>query len=313
MSNFKILLTDGLEETGKSVLGAHAEVIDRPGISPEDLLKIISDFDALIVRGRTKVNAAVFEAGTRLKVVGRSGVGVDNIDLNAARQHQVTVVNAPVATTISVAELTIGLMLSIMREIPRADASLKAGKWLKKELEGGELFQKNLGIIGLGRIGAAVCTRAAAFGMTILGYDPLQKPETIREAGASPVSLEELYINSDVISIHVPLTHETRLLLNQAAFAKMKTGVKIVCTARGGIIDEDALLEALNTGKVAAAALDVFAVEPPGSSQLVTHPHIVATPHIGAQSIEAQQRAANDIVDEVLNALNGEPLRWKVA
>ena len=313
MTNWKILLTDGLEENGKVIMSAHAEVVDRSGISADELVKIISEYDALVVRGRTKVTAAVFEAAAKLKVVGRSGVGVDNIDLAAARQHHVTVVNAPIATTISVAELTLGLMLSLMREIPRADTSLKAGKWLKKEFEGGELYQKNLGIIGFGRIGAAVCKRAAAFGMTVLGYDPLIKPETIRELGGEPVSLDDLFGRADVITIHVPLTDETRLLLNAAAFAKMKTGVRIICAARGGIIDEDALVEALNTGKVAAAALDVFAVEPPGAGMLVAHPHVVATPHIGAQTMEAQRRAASDIADEVLKALKDEPLRWKVA
>ncbi len=224
-----------------------------------------------------------------------------------------TVVNSPVATTVSVAELTIGLMLAMAREIPRADASLKAGKWLKKVFEGGELFQKNLGIIGYGRIGAAVGTRATAFGMTVLGYDPLIKPETIRSLGGEPVSLDDLYAAADVITIHVPLTDGTRALINAAAIDKMKTGVRIVCAARGGIIAEEDLLKALESGKVASAALDVFSNEPPGASPLVCHPRVVVTPHIGAQTGEAQFRAAADIASEVLSALANEPLKWKVS
>jgi D-3-phosphoglycerate dehydrogenase len=255
----------------------------------------------------------VFAAAAKLKVVGRAGVGVDNIDLEAARQHGVTVVNSPLATTVSVAELTLGLMLAVIRDLPRADTTTKAGKWLKKEFEGGELYEKTLGVVGFGRIGAAVGKRAAAFGMTVLGYDPLIKPDVIKNLGGEPVSLDELYARSDVITIHVPLTPETRGLLNAAAFAKMKRGVRIICAARGGIIDETDLVAALNSGPVAGAGLDVFATEPPGATALVTHPRVVVTPHIGAQTVEAQRRAAFDIANEVLAALLGQPLHWKVA
>jgi D-3-phosphoglycerate dehydrogenase / 2-oxoglutarate reductase len=265
------------------------------------------------VRGRTRLTPAVFNAATALKVVGRAGVGVDNIDLNAARDHHVTVVNAPVSTTIAVAELTFGLMLALVREIPRADAGMKAGKWLKKEMEGTELFRKTLGVVGVGRIGSAVCHRAIAFGMHPVGYDPQRVPEELHLAGAEAVSLDELYSQSDIITFHVPLTPETRGMVNAEVFARMKRGVYIICTARGGVIDEEALLAALESGQVAGAALDVFATEPPGQSVLAGHARVVATPHIGAQSQEAQKRAAVDIVNEVLNALKGEPLRWKVA
>ncbi|MEW6287787.1 MAG: hydroxyacid dehydrogenase [Chloroflexota bacterium] len=313
MSNFKILLTDGLDAAGQSILRQSAEVNDQSGISADDLLKIIADYDALIVRGRTKVTAAVMDAAPRLKVIGRAGVGVDNIDLEAAKRHGVIVVNAPTSTSIAVAELTFGLLLALAREIPRADAAMKQGKWLKKELEGVELNGKTLGVIGFGRIGVEVGKRAAAFGMNVIAYDPLIPADEIKRRGADPASLQDLYAWSDFISLHMPLTVDTRDMIGRAAFAQMKEGVRIVCAARGGIIDEAALVEALNSGKVAGAALDVFSVEPPGLTEAVSHPRLIATPHIGAQTAEAQSRASEDIAHEVLSALRGEPLRWRVA
>jgi D-3-phosphoglycerate dehydrogenase len=313
MPEWKILLTDGLEQNGQDILRAAAQVDNRAGISADDLLKVVGEYDALIVRGRTKVTATVFDAAPRLKVVGRAGVGVDNIDLNAAKAHNVIVVNSPTATTIAVAELTLGLMLSVVREIPRADATMKAGQWIKKELEGRELWRKTLGVIGFGRIGTEVARRAKAFDMDILAYDPLLPAEAIRLRGGEPVTLDELLQRADIITLHVPLDENTRNLLNAEAFAKMKDGVYIICAARGGVIDEEALLQALNSGKVAGAGLDVFATEPPGATALVTHPKVVCTPHIGAQTVEAQTRAAEDIATEVLAALEGKPLRWRVA
>ncbi|MGC1377442.1 MAG: hydroxyacid dehydrogenase [Anaerolineales bacterium] len=309
----KILVTDGLDQGGLDILRASAQMDDRNGITPDDLLKAIPEYDALIVRGRTKVTAAVFEAAKSLKVVGRAGVGVDNIDLVAAKAHGVTVVNSPTATSVAVAELAFGLMLAIAREIPRADATMKAGKWIKKELEGAELFGKTLGVIGFGRIGAEVGKRAVAFGMNVIGYDPLIPADEIKKRGGEPVSLADLYARSDVITMHIPLTPDSKNLINAAAIAAMKTGVRIVCAARGGVIDEAALLEGLNSGKVAAAGLDVFVAEPPGTTDLVMHPHVVCAPHIGAQTVEAQARAADDIATEILAALAGKQLRWKVA
>jgi len=310
---YKILLTDGLEENGQVVLRANAQVDNRPTITADELLQVVGEYDALIVRGRTKVTPAVFDAGKKLKVVGRAGVGVDNIDLNAAKAHGVTVVNSPTATTLAVAELTMALMLSIVRDIPRGDAGMKAGKWLKKEMEGSELWRKTLGVIGFGRIGEATAKRAAAFDMDIIGYDPLIPAEEIMRRGGKPVSFDELLAKSDIITMHLPLTADSKGLLNAAAFAKMKDGVRIVCAARGGVVDEDALLAALESGKVAAAGLDVFTAEPPGVTALVSHPHVVCSPHIGAQTAEAQIRAADDIANEVLAGLDGKPLRWKVA
>ena len=312
MAQFNILITDGLDDTGQSILRSSANVDDKSGISADDLLKVIPEFDALIVRGRTKVTAPLLAAASRLKVIGRAGVGVDNIDLEAARKRGVTVVNAPMSTTLAVAELTFALLLAVAREVPRADAAMKQGEWLKKELEGVELNGKTLGIIGYGRIGAEVGRRAAAFGMNVIAYDPLISEEDIKQHGAEPVSIQDLYAWSDFISLHLPLNVQTRDLVGPLAFSEMKDGVRIVCAARGGIIDESALVAALNSGKVASAALDVFAQEPPGRTEAVLHPRVIATPHIGAQTLEAQSRASQDIATEVLSALQGRPLRWKV-
>ncbi len=284
-----------------------------PASSPADLLAVIGGYDALVVRSRTKVTAELLKSAARLQVVGRAGVGVDNIDLEAARQRGVSVVNAPTATTLAVAEQALALMLALARHIPRADASMKAGSWEKKALLGSELYGKTLGVIGMGNIGAALAQRAAALGMDVLGHDPLLSDDVIRERQAEPVPLQELYTRSDYISLHVPLIPETRGMIGAHTLAQMKPGVRLVCTARGGLIDEAALLDALESGQVAGAALDVFAQEPPGLTPLVAHPYLIATPHISAQTVEAQQRAAVDIAEEVLRALRGEPLRWRVA
>jgi D-3-phosphoglycerate dehydrogenase len=258
------------------------------------------------------VTESIFNAGSRLKVVGRAGVGVDNIDLDAAKKHNVTVVNAPVSTSIAVAELTFGLLLALARELPRADAGMKQGQWLKKDLEGVELNGKTLGIIGYGRIGVELGKRASAFGMSVIAYDPLISEDDIKQRGAEPVPIQDLYAWSDFISLHLPLNVQTRDMIGPLAFSEMKDGVRIVCAARGGIIDEAALVTALNSGKVAGAALDVFTEEPPGLTEAVSHPRVIATPHIGAQTVEAQSRASEDIANEVLSALQNKPLRWKV-
>jgi D-3-phosphoglycerate dehydrogenase len=312
MPELRILITDGLEETGQSVLRAAGHVEDRDGISPAGLLTVVGDYDALIIRGRTRITAEVLEAAGALKVIGRAGVGVDNVDLDAAKKHGIVVVNAPTSTTNAVAELTFGLLLAVAREIPRADAAMKAGSWLKKDLQGVELDGKTLGLIGYGRIGMQVAKRASAFGMSVVAYDPFISEDEIRAGGGESVSLQDLFQWSDFISLHLPFDVQNRDLVGASAFSQMKYGVRLVCAARGGIIDELALLAALNSGKVAAAALDVFATEPPGATDLVRHPHLIATPHIGAQTIEAQARAAEDIAREVLAALRGEPLKWRV-
>jgi D-3-phosphoglycerate dehydrogenase len=313
MPNTKILISDGLDKRGQSILRSAAEVDCHDKLSADDLIQVIPEYDALIVRGQTRVTAAVFEAASKLKVVGRAGVGVDNIDLEAAKKHKVSVVNAPTSTTVAVAELALGLLLALARQIPRADATMKQGQWVKKEFEGIELNGKTLGIIGFGRIGMEVGRRAAAFGMNVIIYDPNVSEHELEHGNAEPVSLQDLFAWSDFISLHLPLNVQTRDLLGPLAFSQMRDDVRIISTARGGIIDEAALLNALNSGKVAGAALDVFEKEPPGLTELVAHPRVIATPHIGAQTAEAQSRAAEDIANEVLAALRGESLRWKVA
>lgn len=313
MTEPKILISDGLDGRGQSILRASANVEYRDSTSAEDLIKVIGEYDALVIRGQTRVTDSVLEAASRLKVIGRAGVGVDNIDLESAKNHNVTVVNAPTSTTVAVAELAFGLLLAVARDLPRADASMKQGKWVKKQFEGVELNGKTLGIVGFGRIGMEVGRRGAAFGMNVIIYDPNVSEHELEHANAEPVSLQELFAWSDFISLHLPLNVQTRDLLGPMAFSQMKDGVRIVSTARGGIIDEAALLDALNGGKVAGAALDVFEKEPPGLTDLVSHPRVIATPHIGAQTAEAQSRAAEDIANEVLSALQGESLRWRVA
>ncbi|HEY4667316.1 MAG TPA: hydroxyacid dehydrogenase, partial [Anaerolineales bacterium] len=276
-------------------------------------LEALPESDALIVRGRTKVTAEVIRsAGPRLKVVGRAGVGVDNIDLEAARARGLTVVNAPEAATVAVAELTLGMMLALARQIPLADAGMRRAEWSKSELHGSELSGKTLGIIGVGRIGAAVASRAAAFGMRVLGHDPLLSDSELQRRGTEPFSFDGLLRESDYICLHLPLTSETRGLIGRETLKKVKPGARLISAARGGIVDEAAVLEALEAGQLAGVALDVFAEEPPGELPLRQHPNVVLTPHIGAQTREAQSNAAKDIASEVLAALRGESLRWRV-
>lgn len=309
----KVLIADSLApQAAERLRAAGLQVDDRAGISAAELLQALPEYSGLIVRSRTQVTAELLAAGSNLKVVGRAGVGVDNIDLAAAAAHKVAVVNTPVSTSVAVAELTLALMLAVVRSVPRADASMKAGAWDKKSFEGGELAGKTLGILGMGNIGAQVARRAAAFDMQVLGFDPFLDDATIQTRGALAAKLDQVYTQSDMLTLHLPLLPDTRGLLNETTFEKMKRGVYIVCAARGGVIDEDALLNALNRGQVAGAALDVFATEPPGASALVQHPAVIATPHMGAQTAEAQTRAAVDVADEVANAVLGKPLRWKV-
>ncbi len=306
MSSWRILLTDGLQTAGKEILNPVAEVDDRKGITAEELLSEISDYDAVIVRGRTKITEKVIKKAKNLKVIGRCGVGVDNIDLQAAKGNRILVVNAPGATTTSVAELTMGFIFSLAREIPRADAGMKKKEWLKKELVGVELDKKSLGIIGYGRIGSIVAKMAASVGMRV-------NATRAHMNGGNFLPFDEVIKKSDFITIHTPLTETTRNLINYEAISKMKDSVFIICAARGEIIDEKALLDGLNSGKVAGAALDVYVSEPPTNQELINHPKVIATPHIGGQTANAQKQASIDISTEVLAALKGEELHWKVA
>jgi D-3-phosphoglycerate dehydrogenase len=312
MTTWRILLTDGLEQNGQARLRQSAQVDDQCGIAADKLLRVVEDYDALIVDRRTRLGPEVFAAAHQLKVVGSLGEGVDNIDLSAAHQHGVTVVNAPTATTAAVAELTMALILALARQITTANTAMKTGLWTKKALVGCEVNGRTLGILGMGNVGSAVADSAAALGMRPVGYDPFLSREAVRERGAESVELADLYAISDFISLHLPLTPETRGMIDGQTLAHMKRGVYLICTARGGIINETALLGALETGQVAGAALDVYQSEPPGLNALVAHPQVIATPHIGAQTREAQTRAAQYIAEEVLSALRGAPLRWKV-
>lgn len=305
-SQWRVLVTDGLAEAGASILRRQAEIVeDRSALG---------QIDGWIVRSRTRIDGPSLTAGApRLRVVGRAGVGLDNIDLPAARAAGVVVVNAPQAVTTAVAELTVGLLLALARQIPMADAALRRGEWAKDRLGGQELRGKTLGLVGVGRIGREVARLAEAFGMRCLGTDPFLSHDSLRAAGVEPADLEALLPASDYVSLHLPLTDDTRGLFSAEILSRMKPGARLVCVARGGVVDEDALLAALESGHLAGAALDVFQIEPPGDSPVLRHPRLIATPHLGAQTAEAQDRVAIDIVEEVLTVLRGEEPRWRVA
>ncbi|MGC9771423.1 D-3-phosphoglycerate dehydrogenase [Fervidobacterium changbaicum] len=284
----------------KSVPGVE---VTSEHLEKEELLKIMPEIEVLIVRSATKVTADIIEAGTKLKIIGRAGTGLDNIDVKAAEGKGIKVINTPGANSISVAELTIGLMIACSRHIARGTIDLKNGKWTKKELEGHELFGRTVGIIGFGNIGREVAKRLLAFNMNILAYDPFVK-ET--DMNVKMVDLDTLYKESDYITIHVPLTPETKYLINKETISKMKDGVIIINAARGGIIDEAALYEALVNGKVYAAGLDVFEVEPPTDElrqKLLALPNVVATPHIGASTFEAQERVGMLLVERLIKEI----------
>lgn len=270
----------------------------------DELIKIMPEIEVLIVRSATKVTADIIEAGTNLKIIGRAGTGLDNIDVKTAETKGIKVLNTPGANSISVAELTIGLMIACSRHIARGTTDLKNGKWTKKELEGHELFGRTVGIIGFGNIGKEVAKRLLAFDMKVLAYDPYVK-ET--DMNVKIVDLETIYKESDYITIHVPLTPETKNLINKDTIAKMKDGVIIINAARGGIIDEAALYEALTSGKIYAAGLDVFEVEPPTDElrqKLLALPNVVATPHVGASTFEAQERVGMLLVDRLIKEIS---------
>ena len=298
----KVLISDPIAQDAIDILkGEGLDVDYRPDISHEELLEVIKDYHGIIVRSRTKVREDVIERAEKLKVIGRAGVGLDNIDLVAAEKRGIVVVNTPGATSISVAELTIGLMLSLFRFIPQAYVSTREGRWEKKKFKGRELFGKTLGLIGVGRIGREVAKRCRSFGMKILAYDPYLEKSDV----ALLVSLDELLEKSDVISIHTPLTPETKGMVNGEFFEKMKDGAVLINCARGGIVNEDDLYEALKSGKLSGAAMDVYEVEPPGKHKLFTLENFIGTPHIGAQAEEGQLRAGQEVAKKVAEILKG--------
>jgi D-3-phosphoglycerate dehydrogenase len=312
--SFRILIADKLDEEGLAPLRPHAELVEMPAITAEALVDIIAGFDALLVRSRPKVTAEALAAGGagQLKVVGRAGVGVDNIDVNAATEAGVTVVNAPTGNTVAAAEHTVAMLLALARHIPQAHASVQAGEWKRSQFMGTEVRGKRLGLLGLGRIASLVAERAQALGMEVVAYDPYVGADYAVNQGVQLLSLDDLLATSDFISIHVPSTDQTRSLFNTDRLARCKTGVRIVNCARGDVIDEAALLHALHSGQVAGAALDVYVKEPPTNSQLLGHPHVVLTPHIAGSTHEAQLQVALDVAEQVLDVLHGRLARYAI-
>ncbi|NMB35927.1 MAG: phosphoglycerate dehydrogenase [Firmicutes bacterium] len=311
---YKVLVSDPVSEKGIQLLNDIAQVDVKPDLSAEEIIDTIGDYDALLVRSGTKVTAEVIAAGEKLKVIGRAGVGVDNIDVEKATEQGVLVLNAPDGNTISAAEHTMALMLALARNIPPASSSLKAGQWQRNKFVGLELYKKCLGVIGLGRIGSEVAKRARAFGMRILAYDPYISAEQAEKIGVVACqNLVEILPQADFITVHVPRTSSTEHLLGAKELAKMKDGVRIINCARGGLIDEKALYEAITAGKVAGAALDVFEKEPPANNNpLLQLEQVISTPHLGASTQEAQINVAVQVAEEIMHVLKGEPLHMAV-
>ena len=301
----KVLISDPLAKEAVDILKKGGlEVVEKTGMKPEELIACIGEYNAIVVRSATKVTKEVIDAGKKLEVIGRGGVGLDNINVDYAEKRGIKVINTPMAPSISVAEITIGHLLALARSIPQATASLKAGKWEKKKFKGFEVYGKTLGIIGIGRIGQEVAVRALGLGMKVCTYDPFGGFHTSIHAPQMATStFEQLLQDSDFISLHIPLTDETRHMLGKKEFEVMKDGVVIINCARGGVIDEKALLEALKSEKVKGACLDVFEQEPPGDSPLLKLDNVVATPHIGSATVEGQSRVGSEIANMVVENL----------
>lgn len=308
---YKVLVSDALSDEGLKVLKDEKELqVDvKLKLPPEELKAIIKDYDALVVRSSTKVTKDIIEAGTKLKVIGRAGVGLDNVDAEAASKSGIIVMNTPGGNTISTAEHTMSLLLSLSRNIPQANVSLREGKWDRNKYMGVELYGKTLGIVGLGRIGTEVAKRAMVFGMKVIAYDPYLTAEKALEVGVELVDLKDVIKQSDYITIHTPITDETKHMFSDEEFAQMKPGVRIINCARGGIVDEAALVRAIESGKVAGAALDVYETEPPKDFSLFNSDKIVATPHLGASTEEAQVNVAIEVSRQVVDALLGRGIR----
>ncbi|HMO58102.1 MAG TPA: phosphoglycerate dehydrogenase [Roseiflexaceae bacterium] len=301
----RILVTEQIAEEGIARLQAAAHVDIDTKLDRAGLLAALPEYDALVVRSATRVNDEVLAAGTRLRVVGRAGTGVDNIELDAATRRGILVVNAPASNSVAVAELTIALILSLARCIPHAHASLQGGRWERSSFMGFEVRGKTLGLVGLGRIGAEVARRARGMEMSVVAYDPIVSTERAAQLGVSLLSLDEVLAAADFISLHVPLVEATRNMMNTARLALMKPSAYLINAARGGIIDEPALYQALERGTIAGAALDTFAAEPPTGNPLIGHPRVITTPHLGASTREAQALTGVDVAEGVLTALAG--------
>ncbi|MFC1971540.1 phosphoglycerate dehydrogenase [Chloroflexota bacterium] len=305
----KVLVTDSISEEGIAILRGCAQVDIKNKLTPEELVAIIGDYEALMVRSQTKVTAETIEAGTKLQVIARAGVGIDNVDVEAATRCGVVVVNAPTGNTVSAAEHSVALMLALARNIPQANTSLKSGLWKRNELLGTELRGKTLGIIGLGNVGTEVAKRAQGFDMKPLGSDPMVSNEYAKTIGVELVDLERLLREADFITLHLPLTTQTRRLIGTKELALVKPSVRIINCARGGLIDEKALVKAIKEKKVAGAAIDVFEKEPITESILFAEDNIIVTPHLGASTSEAQILAARDVAEQIVDVFEGKPAR----
>lgn len=309
---FRVLIADSLAPEGpKAVEGREELVVDnRKGITREELLDCIGNYDALVVRSRTQVDAELLKAATNLKVVGRAGIGIDNIDIKAATHRGVIVMNTPDGNAVTTAEHTVSMILSASRLIPQATASMKAGRWEKKKFMGRELTGKTLGIVGLGNIGRIVADRAQGLKMRVVGYDPFFSKEAAQRIGVEFLELEEVMARADILTVHTPLTEQTRGLVSDSQIEKMKPGILLVNCARGGIYDEDAVVRGLESGKVGAVALDVFVTEPPPNDHpLLTHERVICTPHLGASTAEAQVNVAVAVLEQIAEFASGEPAR----
>jgi D-3-phosphoglycerate dehydrogenase len=298
----KVLVSDVLGEIGVKMFQNEPgiEVDVNTGLEPEELKRIIGEYDGLVIRSATRVTEEILEAAKKLKVVGRAGIGLDNVDIPAATKRGVVVMNTPTGNVITTAEHTIAMMMALTRNIPWGTSSLKEGRWEKKKLQGREVFNKVLGVVGFGKIGSIVADRARGLKMQVIVHDSFVTPEQIEKAGFESVALDELYRRADYITLHVPKLKETTGLLNKAAFEKMKDGVMIINCARGGIVDETDLNEALRSGRVAGAALDVFESEPPGVCPLFEVDHVICTPHLGASTLEAQTNVAVQVAEQII-------------
>jgi len=308
----KVLVADNLAQCGIDILqqAPGIECVVKKGLSPDELKAEIADADGLLIRSATKVTADIIEAGKKLRVVGRAGIGLDNVDVAAASKRGIVVMNVPDGNVVTTAEHAISMMLALSRNIPQATASLKAGKWEKSKLKGREIYNKTLGIIGIGRIGKIVAERALGLKMRVIAYDPYITPDSVEKVGdIEVVTFDELLKRADYITLHVPKTPETANLLNAAAFAKMKPGVMVINCARGGIIDEAALLEAMKDGRVAGAAIDVFAKEPPEGNPLLELDKLICTPHLGASTEEAQDNVSRAVAEQVVAYLTNGTVR----
>ena len=308
----RILVAESIAPEGVEALRARHEVDVKTGLSAEELREIVAGYDALIVRSQVDVDAALIAAGTRLQVIGRAGVGVDNVDLDAATRAGITVVNAPTGNTIAAAEHTIALLLALARRVAPADASVRRGEWTRSAFQGVQLHGRTLGIVGLGKIGMAVAEGARGLGMTLLGSDPYISAEQAALRGVDLVELDELLARADAVTVHVPLTRATTGLIDAKAIARMQRGAFVLNVARGGIVDEDALAAALREGQLGGAGIDVFVDEPPKTSALLDAPNTVLTPHLGASTVEAQVAVAEEIAEQVLDVLAGRPAQYAV-